>query len=332
MDHTLTRPVFVTGGAGFLGRSLVQQLLLQTPADIKVLALPHEPVPADWPARVSVIRGDITRLADVQAAASGCSHVFHLAALVGDGGTYAQHERVTVGGTANVFRVAQDIGAAVILTTSICTYGDAIQRGVCAEDTPAGVPQGPYGKAKQGQEALAWRFRDAGGAVCVVRPANIIGAGSGPWLQDAAEALRKRLPALVGGGHGNAGLAVVDNVADFLVLAARSPGAYGQAFNVNDGLPVSWREYFSELARLLGAPAPRSVPRGLAYLAATLSEPLFRTWAPGQRPPITREALNLIAWDNRFPIAKARSLGWAPRVSYEATLQAMQRNITARGL
>src|SRR3990167_4370987 len=108
-------------------------------------------------------------------------------------------------------------GAAVILTTSVCAYGDAIQQGVCDEDTPLGRPQGPYGQAKQGQERLAWRFRDQGGKVCVVRPANIIGPGSGPWLLDAAHALRQGLPALVGGGQGCAALAIVDNVADFLV-------------------------------------------------------------------------------------------------------------------
>lgn len=313
--------VLVTGGAGFLGRALVAQLLRLGSCRVRVLALPQEAIPGDWNGHVEVVRGDITRLADVERALHGCRHVFHLAALVGDAGSDAEHERVTVGGTAHVFDVATRQDVAVVLTTSICAYGDAIQRRVCAEDVPPGQAQGPYGRAKQGQEAVAWRFRDLGGRVCVVRPANIVGPGSGPWVTDAAQALRHRLPALVGGGQGNAALAVVDNVADFLVLAAQSPEAWGQAYNVHDGLGVTWRQYFGDLATLLGAPAPRSIPRGLAYLAAHASEPVFRRLLVRQRPPVTREALNLIAWDSRFPVDKARALGWTPRVDYATVMQ-----------
>lgn len=324
--------VLVTGGGGFLGRSLVMQLLRQTAWPIKVLALPHEAVPADWPDRVEVLRGDITRREDVERAAQGCGRIFHLAALVGDGGTHEQHERVTVGGTAQVFDVAWRQGASVVLTTSICAYGDAVQRGICGEDTPLGKPQGPYGQAKQGQERLAWRFRDQGGQVCVVRPANIIGPGSGPWLLDAAQALRQGLPALVGGGQGHAALAIVDNVADFLVLASNTPAAQGQAFNIHDGLPITWCRYFTDLAGLMKARPPRSIPRAAAYLGARLTEPVFRRFMPGKRPPVTLEALNLIAWDNRFPTDKARALGWAPVVGYPQILRAMQQDIEARGL
>lgn len=329
--RTQADTVLVTGGCGFLGRALVRQILAHTPWAVRVLALPHEPVPPTWSDRVEVLRGDITRADDVERAVQGCGRIFHLAALVGDAGSVADHERVTVGGTALIFEAARRHRASVVLTTSICAYGDAIQRGPCAEDTPLGVPQGPYGHAKQGQERLAWQFRDQGGQVCVVRPANIVGPGSGPWLLDAAHALRQGLPALLSGGRGNAALAVVDNVADFLLLVSCTPQAQGQAFNIHDGLPVTWQRYFSDLAQLLGVPAPRSVPRGLAYLAATLTEPLLRRLRPRQRPPVTREALNLIAWDSRFPTDRARALGWAPRVSYEEMLGQLQQDIAERG-
>lgn len=325
--------VLVTGGCGFLGRVLVRRLLDETDWTVRVLALPDEPVPVAWSGRpVRVLRGDITHAGDVDAAMQGCALAFHLAALVGDAGSYAAHERVTVGGTGHVFDAARQHGAAVVLTTSICAYGDAIQRQVCAEDARPGRAQGPYGLAKQGQEALAWRFMREGGQVCVVRPANIVGPGSGPWVLDAAQALRQRLPALVGGGRCNAALTVVDNVADFLLLAARTSSAYGQAFNVHDGLAVTWRQYFGDLARLMGAVPPRSVPRGLAYLSASLSEPVFRRWLSRRRPPVTREALNLIAWDSRFPTDKARALGWTPKVSYAQMLDALRVDIVQRGL
>ncbi len=324
--------VLVTGGAGFLGRHLVALLLAQRDVHIRVLAPPAETVPPHWGQRVTVVRGDITVHEDVKAAAEACTTIFHLAALVGDGASYADHERVTAGGTRNVLAVAQATGALVVLTTSICAYGDAIQRGSCAEDVPKGRFQGPYSRAKQLQEEATWQFIASKGRAVIVRPANIIGPGCGPWLNDAAQALRQGLPALIGGGQGQAALTVVDNVADFLLLVAQRPDAVGCAYNVHDGLDVSWQRYFQDLALLLGAQPPKSIPRWLAYAAAHVTEGLWRAWLPGRRPPVTREALNLIAWDSRFPLERAQGLGWRPRVSYEQALARMGDDIRQRGL
>ena len=320
LDPAAADTILVTGGAGFLGRVLVDLLLARTSAQVVVLALPHEPIPSHWSpdktSRVRVVRGDITRPDDVVQALQGCRWCFHLAALVGDAGRDEDHQRVTVGGTRHVFEAARHHGTAVILVTSICAYGDAIQRGPCREDTSPGMAQGPYGRAKQGQEALARRYQALGVPVCVVRPANIIGPGSGPWVIDAAAALRQGLPALIGGGAGNAALAGVDNVASFLVHAACHPDAWGHTFHIHDGLDLCWRDYFRDLARLLGTRQPRSVPRPLAYLGARLTEPVFKHLWPRQRPPVTTEALNLIAWDSRFPLDRAYSLGWRPEVDH----------------
>lgn len=324
--------VLVTGGCGFLGRVLVTHILARTSWFVRVLALPHEQVPTHWSTRVNVMHGNISNPRCVDTAVMGCRIVFHLAALVGDAGRDEDHERVTVGGTAHVFDAARRHGASVVLTTSICAYGDAIQRGVCHESTRLGKAQGPYGRAKQRQEQLAKGFANMGGQVCVVRPANIIGPGSGPWLLDAANALRQGMPALIGGGTGNAALAAVDNVADFLLLASTRSTAFGQIFNVHDGLTVTWRQYFEDLAKLLNVAPPRSVPRALAYLSAHVTEPVCRWWNHHKRPPVTLESLNLIAWSNEFPTDKARALGWAPRVSYEMVLAQLADDITERSL
>lgn len=335
LDPAATDRILVTGGAGFLGRVLVAQLMARTASSVVVLALPHEAVPDEWRIlwgqRIEVLRGDITKVLDVTRAMQGCQWCFHLAALVGDAGRDEDHQRVTVGGTAHIFEAAHRAGTAVMLVTSICAYGDAIQRGPCPEDVVPGRGQGPYGRAKQGQEALARQHMAKGLQVCVVRPANIIGPGSGPWVIDAAEALRQGLPALIGGGLGNAALAGVDNVADFMVHAAMHPQAWGQAFHVHDGLAVTWRDYFNDLARLLGTRPPKSLPRWLAYVGAWLSEPVFKRLWPKRRPPVTTEALNLIAWDSHFPLDRALSLGWTPKVAHATQMARIGAWLVERG-
>jgi nucleoside-diphosphate-sugar epimerase len=101
LDPAATDRILVTGGAGFLGRVLVAQLMQRTASTVVVFALPHEPVPpewsAQWCARIEVVRGDITQVADVARAMQGCQWCFHLATLVGDAGRDEDHQRVTVG-------------------------------------------------------------------------------------------------------------------------------------------------------------------------------------------------------------------------------------------
>ena len=73
--------------------------------------------------------------------------------------------------------------------------------------TERGAFQGPYCRAKQGQEDVAFEVREAGGLeVTIVRPSNVYGAGSGPWVEGMTALIRADLLAVLGDGSGNAGL------------------------------------------------------------------------------------------------------------------------------
>jgi nucleoside-diphosphate-sugar epimerase len=142
------KKVLVTGANGFLGRRLVEQLLERGHA-VRAFVLPGEAVPAQWSGRVEILRGDMTAPQAIADAAAGMDAICHLAALVGDGHSKAAQARITVGGTRNVVEAARRHRCHVILASSICAYGDHIQRGACPEDRPYGRAQGSYGWAKQ---------------------------------------------------------------------------------------------------------------------------------------------------------------------------------------
>ena len=324
-------PVLVTGAGGFIGRRVVARLL-QEGVGVRALLLPDEAAPAEWtepPNGVKVVRGDICDPDAVRRALDGTDRLIHLAALVGDWGAEAAHRRVTVGGTETIFRAAADAGVRCVLASSIVVYGDALGRDVCHEEHPPGRACGAYGRAKQAQEQIARGLeRERGLQLSVVRPANVFGPGSGPWVRDLCAQLRSGLPTLIGGGDYDAGLTYVDNVADLLVRAAGHPAAVGRIYNANDDHGVTWRRYCGDLAEMIGAHPPRSLPRWLANAAAGACEAIWRRAGWRSRPPVTREALNLVGSRHRVPIERARrELGYEPRIGYAEGLAAVAASL-----
>ena len=162
----------------------------------------------------------------------------------------------------------------------------------------------------------------------MVRPANVYGPRSGPWLHDVINVLKSGAPGLISGGKMNAGLAYVDNVADILILAGTLEKAVGKAYNACDGMDVTWGEYFTDIAQMIGAKKPKSIPRPLAACGAYILEAIWKFLSIEKRPPVTREALNLIGSDNRIPIERIRKeLGYEPKISYVEGLKRIKEYI-----
>ncbi len=328
----LRTPVLVTGAGGFIGRRLVAQLLDRDVA-VVALALPDEATPEVWGDRVRIVRGDVRQRADVEQALRGIGTVFHLAALVGTAGSYEDHWAVTVEGSRNVYEAAAAVGARVVVTTSICAYGDRIAKDVCAEDSERGAYQGQYGRAKQAQEDVADEVREKTGlAVTIVRPSNVYGVGSGPWVEGMIALIQMGLGMVVGTGSGNAGLVYVDNLVDALLLLGAHEGAIGRVYNVCDGSDVTWRRYLDDLAALVGVGSLPATPLEPLRAAALANEDPARQVAPKDEALMPLEALNLIGSDNRFDTTRIRTeLGWSPRVSYAEGLAEIKAHLATRG-
>lgn len=314
-------PVLVTGAAGFIGRHLVERLRGD---GVRVLALllPDEKAPDAWGDEVEIHRGDVTDTDAMASLVPRAGMVVHLAAVVGDWGPEELFQRVTVEGTANVLLPAARHGLRALLASSIVVYGDDLGRGPCPEDHRYGRPLGPYSRAKQAQEQLARRLaEDTDLELTVVRPANVFGVGSRPWVQMVLPLLAKREFTLVGGGDFDAGLCHVHNLVEILIRAGTLPRAIGRVYNAADDEGIPWKRYFSDLARLTGTPPPRSLPRIVAKPLAAASELLWRRLGRPQRPPLTREALNLAGSHHRIPIDRARDeLGYRPVVTYDEAI------------
>ena len=321
--------VLVTGATGFIGRRLCTRLLADG-NDVRALLLPHESPDAlradaesaGRPEAIEFARGDIIDDHSVTRAVAGVDRVYHLAAAVGDWGDPGHFWQVNVEGTRHVLDAAAATGCErVLMVSSIVVYGMQLRRGVCREDAPMAYGVGPYSKTKRASEALARDYHDMGRVpVTVVRPGNVYGAHSRLWVHVLADLLRRGQGLLIDGGRGDAAMAYVDNVVDVIARAADTPAAAGRIYNATDGSRITWRQYMTDLAHLVGARPPFLVVPFLAAQALAITmERGARLLRRRNRPLLTHEAVLLLASRQTVPITRAeRELGYQPIAYHDA--------------
>ncbi len=246
--------IAVTGASGFIGAALCRRL--RDDGD--------EVVGID-------VAGDPDRRADVAdpaatvAALAGADAIVHAAAIVAERGRMEDFIRVNVRGTRNVLDAAGPRRTVVI--ASVAGWGYEFRRDL-REDAPPRPCGLPYVDTKGATETLALRR-----GATVIRPGDVYGPGSTPWVVRPLEMMRAGRFVLPSPGDGVMTLVYVDDLVDAIVRALREPRAAGRAYTVWDGSPVPAREYFAALGgrpvRTLPAPVlraaaarPRRGPRG----------------------------------------------------------------------
>jgi ornithine--oxo-acid transaminase len=318
----------ITGASGFIGGHLAEQLvqqgvpvrcLVRRTSDTSVLErLDVEIEVADLASRPALAR-----------AMEGCQYVFHCGALVSDWATANEIARVNVVGTRNVLDAA--VAASVRRLIHFSTTDVYGYPGLPAVDESHSSSRFSnwYSQTKRSAEAEVRRAeRSRGLEVVILRPATVYGPRSTDVVGEIAKAIRGGNMLLIDGGRAVAGLCYVGNLVDAALLALRHDRAPGQAFNVTDGLAVTWSDFTSGLAEGLGCSPPRwSMPYWMASSIGFSLEHgyrfLRRTVRLSAPPLLSRQAVHVMGRDQDFSNHKAREvLGWKPRVDYEAGLAA----------
>jgi nucleoside-diphosphate-sugar epimerase len=274
------------------------------------------------------VRGDLTDARTVSGAAAGCDLVVHCGALVSDWAAVEEIRRINVGGTRNVLDAA--FAASVRRIVHISTtdvYGYPGGRDV-DERHPQARFANWYAQTKREAEVEVRRLEGQGLEVVIVRPATVYGPGSKEVVGEMAKAISRRQMLMVDGGRTIAGLVYVENLVDAVLLALHDKAAAGETFNVTDGLDVTWKRFLGDLAVGLGyVPPCWSMPYSLAYGIASMLEHGYRALhrLTGLTSPalLSRQAVHVLGRDQDFSNLRIReALGWEPRVTYAAGLEA----------
>ncbi len=314
-------PVLVTGGTGFLGRAIVDRLLLQ---GRPVAVAGRTPAP-DLVARgVRFIRVSLEDPVGVREACRGMQAVFHVAARVGVWGRRTDFFRINVLGTRAVIDGCRIHGVSRLIHTSTpsVVYNGRDLAGV-DESLPLTTRcPSPYPLTKAAAEAEVLAAHCPALRTVALRPHLIWGPGDPHLVPRLLARARAGRLWIVGEGTNRVDLVHIENAADAHVAAERSlagdaPAAGGKAYFITNGEPVILWEWINGLLVALGeAPVTRRLSLRAATAIGCACEAAWSLLPFSSEPPMTRFVAAELAMDHWFDISAARrDLGYAPRVS-----------------
>jgi UDP-glucose 4-epimerase len=311
------RRVLVTGGAGTIGAALVRRLARDPNFEVRVSD--QRPAP-DWMREACEVHtGDLRELPEAREAVRGCTHVVHLAAIVGGIANFHKlpHTLLEVNnGLYNaVFRAALEEGVErLVYVSSSMVFERATEfptteahLGVCP------TPRSAYGFSKLAGEVYCRALHDEHGlpfAIC--RPFNAYGPGE---LPDAEPGIAHAVPDLIrkalsgqrpleifGSGEQTRTLTHVDDIADGIATAAVHPAAENEDFNISASRELT----VAEIARVVWEACGEDPAELELRHLPSFEVDVQRRW------PSVEKARRLLGWEARIDVEEgiASTVEW----------------------
>jgi nucleoside-diphosphate-sugar epimerase len=254
----------VTGGAGFIGSHLAEELVRRghrvRVADSLVTGKRSN---LDHIKGIEFLEGDLSDLAFARRAAAGCDYVLHQAALPSVPRSVADpltSNKANVDATLNMLIAARDAHVRrLVFAGSSSAYGDTPT--LPKHEAMPTNPQSPYALQKIiGEQYLQLFTRLYGLETVTIRYFNVFGPRqdpsspySGVIAVFANALLQDRSPMIYGDGEQTRDFTYVANVVDGVLRACDAPDVSSLIINVATGGRISLNRLFETMRRLTGA-------------------------------------------------------------------------------
>ena len=297
--------VLVTGGAGTIGAAVVRHLLADPAYEVRVSD--QRPAPQWMREGCEVHTGDLRDPEVAKAAMEGCTHVVHLAAIVG--GIANFHRLPYTLTDVNNALYNSVFGAAIALEVERLVYVSSSMVFERAELYPTPedylprcpLPRSAYGYTKLTGEVYCRAAHDEHDLpFTIVRPFNAYGPGEMP---DAEPGIAHAVPDLInkvlsgqrplqifGSGEQTRTLTHVDDIAEGLVCAMSSPAGLNEDFNISASRELT----VAEIAAIVWEACGED-PEELEFEhLPTFEVDVQRRW------PSVEKARQLLGWEARI--------------------------------
>lgn len=285
----------ITGGGGFVGRTLINTLLAE---NIEVAALIRDPARVDFDKRVEIVKGDLDNAAALAEVAAGADMFIHLAGVTFPR-TRDLYHRVNVEGAAHAAAAAAMAGAKFVHASSM----SAREPGVS-----------PYAHSKRTSETAVANASGDNAWIALRLPA-IYGPGDRATLPFFKLVKSGFALAPATSPRARASILYVEDAARALLAAARA-SATGAVFEVGDETPDgrTWLDIGVSLGNIMHKKVkPLAVPRPVVAMFHNISR--LTASIRGKTPDIREGQVNeffhpdWVAADNLF----AEAVNWRPQ-------------------
>jgi len=314
----------VTGATGFLGRTVVAQLLKNN-AEVHVLVMKNDPLAHELPQKVHSFVGDICDEnslnqfflgADRQTCVIHCCGMVSVASHPGD-----MIYRVNVDGTNNILRLCETYGVGKLVYVSSVHAIPEKPKGMEITEDAVFSPelvQGDYAKSKAMATSLVFHSAKQGLNASVVFPSGIIGPGDkgkGSITNMLLSFLNRKLPLAVKGGYDF--VDVRDVAAGIISCAKRGLPEHGYILS---GHYASIRDILEEAKKTLNL---RHTVFYLPICFAKMIAPIYEKRSLQKKQPLyfTPYAIAVLDSNGKFSRKAAADIfNYAPR-SLQSTLR-----------
>jgi UDP-glucose 4-epimerase len=300
--------VLVTGGAGTIGTAVVRRLLAEPGLDVRIS---DHRAPPDWMReQCQVHTADLRDLVNAREAVADCSHVIHLAAIVGGIANFHKlpHTLFQVNNALTGALTQASLDHQVtrfVYVSSSMVFENATQFPTREDYLPhCPAPWSAYGFSKLAGEVYARAAHDQHGLrYTICRPFNAYGPGELPDRDEPG--IAHAVPDLItkvlsgqrpleifGSGEQTRTLTHVDDIADGIVTAMSSPAGENQDFNISAREELTVAEIARRIWLACGEPEEDFVLRRLPSFEVDVQ----RRW------PSVDKARELLDWEAQIEL------------------------------